>query len=162
MKFVLKALIVPLCVLVLAGCMPINVVSDSQTASGAALDALNVDLPIIDQSNREPACSSTWQWPSRFGDIQFQECERGSRYFVQLTDQVFDEQNIDTATISWSWHNCNDATVYLRGTTREFLVNPPHITTCGNGGYYLLLVYRDNDGLRWWDSVWFKPGVYHH
>ena len=81
MKFV-KAIVMPLCVLVLSGCLNIDTVSNETPV--AALDLLNMDLPIVDQNNREPSCEATWQWPSRFGDIQFQECERGSRYFVQL------------------------------------------------------------------------------
>jgi len=158
MKFA-KALLAPMCALLLSGCVGLGVDNLTPQAALSGVSNLTQSPGLSQNEFLEPDCEATWQWPSRFGDIQFNECERGRRYAVQLTEQVTD-QNIDMSTVTWSWHNCQDPTVYLRGDVDDFLVNPPHITTCGDDGYYLLLVYNDSSGERMWDAVWFRPGVY--
>ncbi len=161
MMGLVKALFVSVCAFVLSGCMNSGfalIGQDVPSESNAPMGSVQqVGLNQVDGS--EPACEATWQWPSRFGDIRFQECERGSRYFVQLTQQALDTQ-LDLSTVSWSWHNCLNTRVWLRGSVSEFITNPPHITTCRDQGYYLLLEYNNDQGNRFWDTVWFRPGIY--
>jgi|GEM_PF-5236891 len=158
MQFI-KAVFVPMWVLVLSGCVNTGFAPIQKEGPSESVVRAGLMSDLNQTGSSEPACEITWQWPSRFGDIRFQECERGSRYFVQLTEQTVDAQ-ADLSTVSWSWHNCTDTTVRQRGSVSEFITNPPHITTCRDQEYYLLLEYQNDQGSRFWDAVRFRPGVY--